>query len=108
MHVELSDRARRVLETLQPAASPGAAIEAVALDALRLRLRECLGEIGAFEARYGRSFEQLEGDWRSGEVADRRSHEAERDYMEWEALTMERSELLSLIRELSAPVGAAV
>mgnify|MGYP001451703756 CR=1 FL=1 len=33
------------------------------------------------------------------------SHSVERDYMEWEALTMERRELLALIRELSAPPG---
>jgi hypothetical protein len=40
-------------------------------------------------------------------VADRFSHRVERDFVEWEALVMERRDLLDLIRELTAPVDAA-
>jgi hypothetical protein len=40
-------------------------------------------------------------------VPDRSSHRVERDFMDWEALTMERQELLDLIRELAAPADAA-
>ena len=107
MQVQLSERAQRVLRKLQPAGDLAGSIEAVALDALRMRLRDVADEIGAFEARYGRTFDQFAADWAGGRVAERFSHRIERDYMEWEALTMERQELLDLIRELAAPADAA-
>lgn len=107
MEVQLSERARRALEALRPAADIGSAIEAVTLDAIRLRLRECVEEIGAFESAYGATFEQFSADWRAGKTAERHSRAIERDYMEWEALTMERSELLALIRDLSTPASAS-
>jgi hypothetical protein len=106
MHVELSERAQRVLRKLQPAVDLAGSIEAVTLDALRLRLREVAEQIGAFEARYGRTFEQFTADWNTGCVLNRFSHRVERDFMEWEALTMERQELLGLIRELATPTDA--
>jgi hypothetical protein len=83
------------------------AIEAVALDALRMRLREVVEELGAFEARFGCDFDRFAADWESGRLADRSSHRAERDYMEWEALAMERRELLELIREYADPAHVA-
>jgi hypothetical protein len=46
-------------------------------------------------------------DWDAGRVADRFPHGRERDFMEWEALVMERQDRLDLIRELSASVNAA-
>lgn len=107
MHVELSERAERVLRRLQPASDLAGSIEAVTLDALRMRLREVADHVGAFEARYGRTFEQFAADWNVGRVPNRFSHRIERDFMEWEALTMERQELLGLIRELATPADAA-
>jgi hypothetical protein len=107
MQLILSERAQRVLRKLQPAADLGSSIEAVTLDALRMRLRDVADDLGAFEARYGRSFEQFAADWNAGRVADRFARRIERDVMEWEALTMERQELLDLIRELAAPADAA-
>jgi len=107
MDVVLSERAQRVLRKLQPTADLGSSIEAVTMDALRMRLRDVVDGLGAFEARYGRSFEQLAADWNGGRVVDRFAHRVERDFMEWEALTMERQELLDLIRELAAPADAA-
>jgi hypothetical protein len=106
MHVELTERAERILRKLQPASDLAGSIEAVALDALRMRLREVADQVGAFEARYGRTFEQFTADWNAGRVPNRFSHRVERDFMEWEALTMERQELLDLIRELASPVDA--
>ena len=106
MRVELTDRARRALEALQPERDPGAAIEAVTLDALRSRLRECLAEIGAFEAKYGCTFDDLAREWASRPSHDAHAHAAERDYMEWEALAMERTEVLALLRELTAAPSA--
>ena len=107
MHVELTERAQRVLRKLQPAGNLADSIEAVTLDALRMRLREVADQLGRFEARYGRAFEQFAADWHTGRVADRFTHRVERDFMEWEALTMERRELLDLIHELAAPADAA-
>lgn len=107
MHVQLSERAERVLRKLQPAADLASSVEAVTLDALRMRLRDAAEQLSAFEARYGRSFEQFAADWNAGRVADRFAHRVERDLMEWEALTMERRELLDLIRELAVPADAA-
>ncbi len=106
--IQVSERARRALEALAPGGDLAGSIEAVALDALRLRLRQCVDEIGSFEARYGATFEQWATDWQAGAIPDARSHGVERDYMEWEALTMERQELLGLIREFTAAPRAAV
>ena len=107
MDVELSERAQRALRRLQPAADLGRSIEAVTLDAARLRLHDVADQLVGFEARYGRTFEQFAADWSAGREADRFSHRIERAFMEWEALTAERRELLELIRELSAPADAA-
>jgi hypothetical protein len=102
MEIELSERTRRVLQKLRPAAELGESIEAVALEVLRLRLREVADELGSLEARYGRTFEQFAEDWRAGSVPDRFSRTVERDFMEWEAMVAERHELLGLIRELAS------
>jgi len=107
MDVQLSERAQRALHRLQPAGDLASSIEAVALDALRLRLHAVAGHLADFEARYGRTFEQFAADWNAGRQADRFSHRVERDFMEWEALTAERRDLLDLIRELSAPADGA-
>ena len=106
MEVELSERAQRVLRKLQPASDLAGSIEALTLAALRMRLREVADQLSAFEARHGRTFEQFTADWNAGRIADCSSHRAERDFMEWEALIMERQEILDLIRELAAPVDA--
>jgi hypothetical protein len=107
MELRLNERTERILRRLQPAADLAGSIEAVILDALRMRLHEVVDQISVFEARYGREFEQFAKEWQAGRVADRFSHSVERDFMEWEALMMERRELLDLIREASAPLDAA-
>jgi hypothetical protein len=107
MELELSERAQRILRKLQPAGDLATSIEAVTLEALRMRLRDVVDQIGAFEAIHGRPFEQFAADWNAGRVTGRFSHRVERDFMEWEALVGERQELLALIREFAAPVDAA-
>lgn len=87
MDVQLSERTQRALRRLQPAVDLGSSIEAVTLDALRLRLHDVADQLADFEARYGRTFEQFASDWKAGRQADRFSHRVERDFMEWEALT---------------------
>jgi hypothetical protein len=107
MEVQLSERAERVLRKLQPAGDLAKSIEAVTLEALRMRLRDVVDQIGAFEALHGRPFGQFAADWNAGHIAAPFSHRVERDFMEWEALILERQELLALIRELAAPADAA-
>jgi len=103
----LDEESQRVRIEEEEVARGISSIEAVTLDAVRMRLRDVVDQLGAFEARHGRTFEQFAADWDAGRVADRFSHRIERDFKEWEALTMERQELLDLIRELSAPLDAA-
>jgi hypothetical protein len=50
MEIELSERTRRVLQKLRPAAELGESIEAVALDVLRMRLPEVADEVGSTPA----------------------------------------------------------
>lgn len=108
MAVELSEHTQRVLRRLRPGDGLEDSIAAVTLDALRLRLRQCVDELGSFEARYGRSFEQFDADWTAGRIENAHSHPVERDYMEWEALVAERRELLKLIRELAESTSGGV
>jgi hypothetical protein len=107
MEVEISERARRILQRLRPAAEIGESIEAVTLDVLRMRLRQVAEEVGGFEARYGRTFDEFAAHWHAGKEPNRFSRAVERDFMEWEALTAEREELLELIRELGRPDAPA-
>lgn len=107
VELQLSERAQRVLRKLQPAPDLAGSIEAVALDAVRMRLRDVVDQIGDFEARYGRTFEEFAADWNAGRIAARFARRTERDFMDWEALAMERQELLDFIRELTAPADAA-
>lgn len=108
MAVELNEHTQRVLRRLRPEANLEDSVAAITLDALRLRLRQCVDELGAFEARYGRHFEQFAAEWNAGEIQNAFSHGVERDYMEWEALVAEHQELLGLIREFAEAARAGV
>jgi hypothetical protein len=76
------------------------------LETVRMRLRDVVDQIGAFEARHGCPFERFASDWNAGRVGNRFSHRVERDFMEREALVVEREELLELIRGLAVPADA--
>jgi len=109
MEPHISERARRVLGRLASTEDLDAAIEELAAEVLRARLRQRIEEIGELEAKHGCPFEQFAADWKAGRIPDRSSHAAEREYMEWEALTMERQELLGelqgLLRDLTRSSG---
>jgi hypothetical protein len=100
MELHVSERARRVLERLAPARKLDEAIDELATELLRARLRDCIEELGQFEAKHGCTFERFAADWQAKRITDRSSHENEREFMEWEALTMERQELLSELHGL--------
>ena len=101
MELTLSPQARRVLERLGSGGDLGRSIERLAAEAVRLGLRQCVEAVGEFEARYGSSFEQFATAWKAGRIRVAHSHRVERDYMEWEARTIEREELLAMVRELA-------
>jgi hypothetical protein len=66
------ERAERILRKLQPASDLAGSIEAVTPDALRMRRREVVNQLGAFEARYGRTFEQFAADRNGRGIRSRR------------------------------------
>jgi hypothetical protein len=100
MELHVSERVRRVLERLAPARKLDEAIDELATELLRARLRDSIEELGHFEAKHGCTFEQFAANWHAERIPDRSSHENELEFMEWEALTMERQELLSELHGL--------
>lgn len=68
------------------------------LDAyLTMQLGACEDEIARFETKYGEYFADFARAWERDEIPNGRSHEVERDYMEWEGLIVERQTLYTLI-----------
>ena len=54
------------------------------------KLRECNERIANFEFRYGMSFNQFNTTWDQDQIPDKHSYSVETDYIEWEALEMEK------------------
>lgn len=46
---------------------------------------------GGFETKYGMPFAEFAVKWQADSIPQRRSHEIERDFMEWEAWQMEQT-----------------
>jgi hypothetical protein len=65
-----------------------------------LRLKECEESLFQFESKYGMDFESFSRAWDEGEIAEKHSHEVERDYMEWEGFHGERRKLLKVLRTM--------
>ncbi len=75
-------------------------IEILALDSFLFRLKECNEEILEFETKYGMSFGEFEKAWDKDRIKDKHSHEVEIDYIEWEAIELEKSRWLSVLRKI--------
>jgi hypothetical protein len=73
-------------------------------NSLVLQLRECEDYLFKFESKYGMDFSGFADLWEHGGIPDATSHEVERDFMEWEGFTMERSSLLRALQNLKAKV----
>lgn len=69
-------------------------------EALLNRLRECNDEISLLETKYGVSFTDFEKTWAEEKVPKSHSHEVEGDYMDWEALEMEKKKVLNALIEI--------
>ncbi|WP_456474235.1 hypothetical protein [Candidatus Pyrohabitans sp.] len=70
----------------------------LANEAIMAKIKECNELIANFEAKYKMKFEEFRHAWESEEIKERHSHEVEADYIEWEALEMEKEKWLELLR----------
>jgi hypothetical protein len=83
----------RVLRELTGEARPDAALLLVLRDAIAYRQERIETELRAFEEKYGMPFERYRQQWESAERDDDYRWEAERDYLEWEALVTQKRRL---------------
>ena len=69
-------------------------------EALMSKLRVRNDEITALEAKYGMSFSEFQRAWDKDQIADKYSYEVEGDYIDWEALEMDKRKLLNALAEV--------
>ena len=70
---------------------PDVALQLVLRDALAYRLQQIETGLRAFEAKYGMIFEEYRHRWESEDREEDYDWDAERDYLEWEALLTRRN-----------------
>lgn len=73
----------------------------LARETIASKLKDCNQRISDYEFRYGKSFADFDAAWDQDEIRNKHSYQVESDFIEWEALEMEKQHWLSLIRELS-------
>lgn len=69
-------------------------------DWVRLKLKETNEQRRAFEQRYGMDFSAFKQAWLEGNIADKHSHQVERDYWEWEATVSDEGRLRQMLESL--------
>lgn len=67
---------------------------------LTSQIHACEQEISHYEVKYRATFVEFAQAWEQDEIPNKRSHEIERDYMEWEGLVAEKQSLLERLRRL--------
>jgi hypothetical protein len=75
-------------------------INSFLLSAMENQLEKFNREILKFEKKYGIGFNEFEGLWDEGKIADKHSYEIEGDFMDWEMMEMEKKELLSVLSRM--------
>ncbi len=65
-----------------------------------MRLKECEEQIFRFEARYGMDYKGFKTAWEKGDIKNKRSHQVERDFMEWEGFELERKKWLKTLKDI--------
>ncbi len=98
--VTVSEKLVEVLQAFAPGKDLEAKLENVTRDGLESQLRKCVEALDVFEIRYGMTFAEFARAWQDDKIPRRWSHEVERDFMEWEARHLERTDLLKAVREL--------
>ena len=66
-------------------------------EVLLYKLKECNDLLLPFEAKYGMSFSEFDRAWETGRIPNPHCHEVESDYIDWEALEMEKKKILKLL-----------
>jgi len=75
-------------------------IRILAVEKIQSNLEECNRGILKYESKYGMTFEEFRNLWDKSEIKNKYSIEVETDYIEWEALEMEKKHWLTLLRRL--------
>jgi hypothetical protein len=68
----------------------------LARETMAAKLKECNERISDYEFRYGMSFKNFNMAWDRDGIPDKHSYQVESDFIEWEALEMEKQYWLSL------------
>lgn len=66
-------------------------------ESIKAKIKECNDLIADFETKYSLEFEEFKRLWDEGAEEGKHSHVVE-DFIEWEALEMEKGEWLRLLR----------
>ena len=82
-------------------------IRILAVEKVQSDLEECNRGILKYESKYGMTFEEFKDLQDKNEIKDKYSTEVEADYIEWEALEMEKRHWLSLLRRLKTQHGTS-
>ncbi len=91
--VVLPKRTIRALHEITGESRPDVALVLILKDAIAYRLERIEKELRKFEEKYGMTFEEYKQRWESEEREEDYSWEAERDYLEWEALMTRKRRL---------------
>ncbi len=91
--VLLPKQTTQVLRDLTGEVRPEAALLLVLRDAFAYHLEQLQQQLQTFEHKYGMSFEEYRQRWESIDQPDDYTWEAERDYLEWEALFTRKQRL---------------
>ena len=98
-NIELSESAKYIFEFTEGADISEKLRNLVRGD-LERRLKNCTERIFDYEKKYGMSFAEFETAWQGDKIADKHSHNIERDYIEWESLEDEHMELLHKLKKM--------
>ena len=83
----------RALRDLTGEPRPDVALLLVLRDALAYRLEQIETDLRAFETKYGMTFDRYRHRWEVEDKDEDYHWEAERDYLEWEALVTQKQRL---------------
>lgn len=90
----------QALRDLTGESRPDVALLLVIQDALAYRLAQIDADLKELEARYGMGFEEYRQRWESEDREEDYRWEAERDFLQWEALVTQRVRLTGVAKWL--------
>ncbi|MCZ6679798.1 MAG: hypothetical protein O7E52_21410 [Candidatus Poribacteria bacterium] len=64
------------------------------------KLKACNDQVLPFEVKYGMSFSEFDRAWDAGLIPNPHCHEVESDYIDWEALELEKRKILGVLVDL--------